>query len=307
MKKIVFATLFLVACVISAYAQPKLGNPYRTETFKVDGSARIEVKTSGGHIVVEQRSGSEVMVEMFVTKNGKSYTEKDLDLDDYTISIQKMGNTVQALAERNGGYSYMNWDDNYSIHFRLYTPRNVFAEVKTSGGHIHLMGIEGQIDAKTSGGHITVEDLAGNVTLKTSGGHIDVNIFEGLLRASTSGGNVSLVNASGDLTFATSGGNIELERVSGTIEGKTSGGNISASILSVSKSCELKTSGGNIKVQLPAGEGFNLSAKGSRVTSRLSNFSGLTEKDEIKGNVRGGGSTVDLKTSGGSVTLTQLD
>ena len=307
MKKILFSALFFFASIIVAYAQPNLGKPYKSETFKVDGSTRLEVQTSGGHIHVAQRSNSEVEVEMFVRKNNRSYSEDEVSLDDYTISIQKMGNTIQAIGKKNGGFGYMNSEDNYSIHFVIYTPRTVNAELRTSGGHISLMGIEGKIDAKTSGGHITCEDLAGSVTLKTSGGHIDLTYFEGMLNASTSGGNITFKNVAGDLGFHTSGGNLELKNVSGTINGKTSGGNITATILSIDKECYLKTSGGSIKVQLPSGQGFDIDAKGSRVSSRLSDFSGSIERDEINGKVRGGGGNVHLKTSGGSITLTQAD
>jgi DUF4097 and DUF4098 domain-containing protein YvlB len=201
----------------------------------------------------------------------------------------------------------MSWDDSYSIHFVVYTPKEVQADLKTSGGHITLMGVEGNLIAKTSGGHITCEDVSGNVDVSTSGGHIRLTYFEGLLKAATSGGHIELTQAAGDLQFKTSGGNITLNRVSGTVEGKTSGGNISGTITGLNKSCDLKTSGGNINLQLPAYEGFEINAYGSRVTSRLTDFSGTTEKDELSGKVRGGGSKVNLKTSGGSITLTQLD
>ncbi|TNE72311.1 hypothetical protein EP331_07405 [bacterium] len=307
MRKVALALLFLAASIISAYAQPDLGKPYRVETFSAKDASRLEVQTSGGHIHVGKGDDDQFTVEMYVRKNGKSYDEGEVELDDYTISIQKMGNTVQAIAKRNGGFSYMSWDDNYSIHFVVYTPKEINAELKTSGGHISLMGLEGDIDAKTSGGHIACEDVSGNVKVSTSGGHIELTYFEGLLDASTSGGHIDISNASGDLTFKTSGGHIKLNKVSGTINGKTSGGNITATITGLNKGCELKTSGGNITVQLPANEGFDIDAKGSRVTSRLTDFSGSTERDEVNGTVRGGGSKVYLKTSGGSITLTQLD
>lgn len=303
MKKISLLVLILVASISSAFAQPDLGKPYRVETFKTDGSARLEIKTSGGHIYLGQGKTDDVVVEMYVRKNNTSYAEGEVNLDDFTISIQKMGNMIHAIAKRENDRSILDWGSTYSIHFVVYAPKKVNADIKTSGGHITLSSLDGQILAKTSGGHISVDDVSGNVEITTSGGNIAVNHFKGLLKASTSGGGISFTDVAGDLEFKTSGGNLNLERISGSIKGKTSGGNISAEILSITRVCELKTSGGNIKIQLPASEGFDIEAEGSRVSSNLTNFSGKTEKDEISGKVRGGGSQVELKTSGGSITI----
>ena len=306
MKIVAFIVLFLSALTVKAESQPDLGTPYRVEKFNVtEKSPRIEVTTSGGHIYVVKESNDYVRVEMFVRKNGKSYTQKEMDLDDYSVVIQKMGNTIMAVAKSNKGFSMMNWDENYSIHFIVYTPRSINAELKTSGGHIGLMGVEGVIDAKTSGGHINGEDMEGMLTVKTSGGHIELNQFEGQLEASTSGGHITLNQVSGNLTFSTSGGHLRLNSVAGTINGKTSGGNISGDIKSITSTCALKTSGGNISIKLPSNEGYTISARGSLVRSSLSNFSGSTERDEITGSVRNGGSSVTLKTSGGVVTISE--
>lgn len=303
MKKTVFTILFILALFVSSYAQPKLGKPYQIESFSVDGSTRLEVKTSGGHIYVERSNDSEVRVEMYVRKKNRSYGQGEADLDDYTIAIQKRGNTVQALAQRNGGFSYMDWNDNYSIHFIVYTPRKTQADLKTSGGHVTIKGLEGEIVGKTSGGHITGEDLTGLANLHTSGGHINVSEFEGILDASTSGGHITLEQVSGELTFKTSGGHLKLERVAGNINGKTSGGHINGDITSIFSECNLKTSGGNISLSLPANEGFSIEAKGGRVSANFANFNGSKEKDEISGTVNGGGSKVYLKTSGGKVSV----
>lgn len=256
MKLVAIIVLLLSTLAVKAESQPDLGTPYRVEKFNVtEKTPRIEVTTSGGHIYVVKESNDFVRVEMFVRKNGRSYTEKEVNLDDYSIVIQKMGNTIMAVAKNNKGFSMLDWDENYSIHFIVYTPRSINAELKTSGGHIGLMGVEGQIEAKTSGGHISGEDMEGMLTLKTSGGHIELNQFEGQLEASTSGGHITLNQVYGDLTFSTSGGHLRLNSVAGTINGKTSGGNISGEIKSITSSCALKTSGGNISLKLPAKEG----------------------------------------------------
>lgn len=302
--------LFFVTLLISLISfngkQPDLGSPYRTEVFEdVGKNPNIEITTSGGHIYVIKESNDKVKVEMFVRKNGRSFSASEADLNDYSIVIQKMGNTIMAVAKHNQGFGMMNWDEQYSIHFVVYTPRSIVANLRTSGGHIGLMGIEGEIDAKTSGGHIEGEDMEGVLTLKTSGGHIELNQFEGKLDAVTSGGNIVLEQVYGDLTFTTSGGNLKLDGVAGTIKGKTSGGNISGEIKSIINSCDLKTSGGNISLTLPSKQGYEIVARGSRVRANLTNFSGVTEKDEIDGTVRDGGSRVTLKTSGGTVSISE--
>ncbi|MDX1671111.1 MAG: DUF4097 family beta strand repeat-containing protein, partial [Balneolaceae bacterium] len=301
--------LWVMAMVVNASASSLNGttqneDPYRVEQFSFEGRGNLEVQTSGGHITVEGSKSNNVRVEMYVRKNGRYLTSADIDLDKYEIDISKSGNTVHAIARRKDRDNWRLWNNNnISISFKVYTPREISADLRTSGGHISVNGLDGNQNVRTSGGHLELMNLKGTVEARTSGGHIEIADFSGRMTARTSGGHINLAHAEGDIEVRTSGGHISLDNTSGTVSARTSGGSINADLQSIGRYVELRTSGGHVKVNVPGGIGLDLDLKGSRVKTKLQNFSGEVEHDEVQGSINGGGPRLTARTSGGTVSI----
>ncbi|MEQ9264087.1 MAG: DUF4097 family beta strand repeat-containing protein [Balneolaceae bacterium] len=294
------ALLVMLVSATSIVAQ----DAYLTEEFGVSNNVKVEVKTSGGSIEVVGENSDEVRVEMYVRKRGKYIDPDEADLKDWEITIEKSGNTVSAIAKREGRNRWRS--DNYSISFKVYTPANAVTDLRTSGGSISLENLNGTQYAKTSGGSIKAESIGGDVELKTSGGAITINEIEGSVDANTSGGRIRAEDISGGITAKTSGGSITLAGISGNVEAKTSGGSINVEVLNPDNYIELRTSGGSISVTIPKDQGYDIDLDGNRVRADLENFRGAYEKDEIEGTLNGGGTKLTAKTSGGSVNLKYL-
>lgn len=280
-------------------------DPYRTEEFSVDARGQLEVLTSGGHITVEGSNDNRVRVEMYVRKDGNNLSPADTDLDEFDIRIEQNGNSVLASAKRENSSSWKFWqNNNTSISFVVYTPREMNTDLKTSGGHIKTMGLTGNQKIATSGGHLELADLEGQIQARTSGGHIELENVSGDIEARTSGGHITAEHIKGTLMVRTSGGHINLEDIAGTIEASTSGGGISANITEMGEFARLRTSGGNVDITVPRNIGLNLDLHGSRVRTQLENFSGSMEDDDIQGALNGGGPELTARTSGGTVRVT---
>lgn len=298
-----FLIMLFVVFTASAHTLTK-DDPYRVEEFSLSGAGNLQVRTSGGHIAVKASGSNRVRVEMYVRKNGRDLSPSDTDLDEFDIEISQSGNTVKAYAKRDNDRGWKFWNNNnISVSFVIYTPREMSTDLKTSGGHIETRGLRGNQQISTSGGHLELANLMGTVDARTSGGHINIKDFEGEMKARTSGGHIEVQNAEGSINLRTSGGHIDLERISGTVEASTSGGSISADIASVGQFIDLRTSGGNVNISVPAGIGLDLDLKGSRVRTELKNFSGEVERDEVEGSVNGGGPKISARTSGGTVRI----
>jgi DUF4097 and DUF4098 domain-containing protein YvlB len=278
--------------------------PYQIETFDVNGPGTMDVKTSGGHIQVEGSSSNTVRVEMYVRKNGRNLLPEDTNLEDWDIDISQSGNSVKAIAKREGrNWSLFGGNDNVSISFVVFTPREMSTNLNTSGGHIEIQGLSGNQDISTSGGHLNLANLQGTIEARTSGGHIDITDIQGDVEARTSGGHIDVRNSEGNLKVRTSGGHIKLADVSGAVEASTSGGGISADFISVGKFVDLRTSGGNVDIRVPGNIGLDLNLRGSYVSTSLQNFSGEIDRDEVEGQLNGGGPKISARTSGGTVSL----
>lgn len=277
--------------------------PYQVEIFDVNTPGSLDVQTSGGHITVKGSSTNSVRVEMYVRKNGENLLPEDTDLGEWDIDISQTGNTVKAIAESQS----RNWNffrnNNLSISFVIYTPREMSSNLRTSGGHIEAHALSGNQQIKTSGGHLELANLEGTVEARTSGGHIDITDVLGDLNARTSGGHIEVRNSEGTVKVKTSGGHINLADINGTIEASTSGGGISADLNTIEQHVELKTSGGNVNINIPEQLGVDLNLRGSYVSTNLQNFSGDVERDEVKGKLNGGGPMISARTSGGTVSV----
>lgn len=294
--------LILPASAHASAAGTDRDDPYRVEEFKISTPGELEVRTSGGHITVEASESNRIRVEMYARRNGRELTPSDTDLEDFDIEISQSGDKISAIAKRRG--TGWNWGrNNISISFVVYTPREMTTDLKTSGGHIEAVGLDGDQRLSTSGGHLNMINLKGTVDARTSGGHIDIQDFTGKISARTSGGHIEVKRSEGTLDLRTSGGHISLDELSGSVEASTSGGSINAKLTGIEEFASLKTSGGHVNVTVPEGIALELDLKGNRVTTKLVNFSGEVEKDEVRGSINGGGPKLTARTSGGSVRV----
>jgi len=277
-------------------------NPYRTEKFNMSPGGSLYVKTSGGSIRATGHKSNEMIVEVYVRSNKWSGDKLIRELEEnYSISIKKNGNKVEAIAKRTGS----SWSNSgISISFVVTVPERIDCEMRTSGGSLKLSDIEGESQSlHTSGGSISLNNVHSDVDLQTSGGSIRIEDYAGNLDGATSGGSIRVTRAEGKIDVVTSGGSIKLDRLKGDVHAATSGGNISADLSSLTGPVDLKTSGGNVHATIPAGMGLDLDLRGSRVETKLVNFTGEAKRDRILGKVNGGGISVRMATSGGSVVL----
>jgi hypothetical protein len=293
--------VFAVAIDHPSLAGKAADDPFLTKSFNLS-SGELFVSTSGGSIRVEGRRSNSVKVEMYVKSNKHSDSKiREILEEDYEIRIEKSGSRIEAVAKREGrGWSW----NGISISFVVYTPEKFACDLNTSGGSLKISGVSGKRhELKTSGGSISAEDMAGDLEARTSGGSITVNDYVGALNARTSGGSIKISDTKGDIDVSTSGGGIKIDDAEGAVHATTSGGSINADISRLEDQLVLRTSGGSVHATIPSGLGLDLDLRGNRVNTSLSNFSGESKSDRVKGTVNGGGIMVQLSTSGGSVNL----
>ncbi|UBM58300.1 DUF4097 domain-containing protein [Marinilongibacter aquaticus] len=341
MKKFLLVLMtFMCLQTVQANENPFAESPYLVKTIRPANIRQIEVLTSAGVIEVNGESKNEARVEVFIRDNhGKPLSDSEIEerLKDYTLKVEKEGNALVCLAKRKDG----KWAKNgLSISFRIYSPKEISTDLKTSGGGIRLKNLEGnlkfatsgggldleglrgniegrtsgggikltdchdKIDLVTSGGGIIAQNASGSINLATSGGGLVLEHLSGKISAHTSGGGIKIEDVSGELETATSGGGIVLTGAKGKISASTSGGGIVAEVEKVDERLELHTSGGNISVELPLNQGMDLNIRGNKVAmDKSSDFNGVREKNKIQGRWNGGGAKVDISTSSGSVAV----
>lgn len=191
------------------------------------------------------------------------------------------------------------------VKVRVLVPRHYSVDLETRGGRIEARDIGGRCAASTRGGRIDVVGVEGHALLRTSGGRISVEDVTGDVLARTSGGKIQVSEIDGDCDLKTSGGGIRVTDVLGSVEAKTSGGSITADFADMPGG-DLATSGGSIEVNYPEGCGLNLDARtsGGRVDIAPEiAVDGSCKKRECRARLDGGGHSLRLATSGGSIRV----
>lgn len=331
--------LAMVLCVSAAIAQNT--EPYMVKDFSGQQVNRLEVRTSGGSIKVNGGASApkvRVFIRSNSWNTKLSAREIEERLENYILEVKVSGGTLICSAKpKKENFSWNN-SNRLSIGFEIDSPEKVDTDLATSGGSITLSTLNGNLGFKTSGGSMTLDALKGNIKgatsggsikmnqlsgeiglstsggsitaensngnmkLTTSGGSITFNNLKGDIKGTTSGGSIRANNINGDLAISTSGGSIKFTNIEGNISGSTSGGGIEGNILAIKDHVSLSTSAGSIKVDLPFNEGMDLDLRGNRVYSdKLAKVSSTLKEGKVNGRVNGGGKSVKMRTSAGSI------
>lgn len=316
--------------------------PYLTKKWDAAVGDKLDVMTSGGKIEVVGGSKDEFVVEVYVKGNAvkSNLSEADIQerLDNYEIKVEKVNGTVYCSAKSK--VSTLNWQKTLSIGFVVKTPENVDVQLKTSGGHIRLKNLTGNlqfstsggaleleklggfvkgstsggsisliggsktIDLKTSGGSIEVLDVEGDINLATSGGSINLKNIKGTANVKTSGGAIRVTQLTGELSAVTSAGGIYLDEISGNVKAKTSAGGIHAQMNELGDSLDLATSAGSIDMTVPSLDNLALELSGQNVKiPTLTGFTGEIKKGDVSGKTGAATKRITAKTTVGTVRL----
>lgn len=284
------------------------------KTFELDGVERIVVHTQGGSIKVvgDARSDAYVRVDQ-IFRNASEKEADELERDiDRAFEIQGDTLHVRFKRARSGWSDWSLFGSKPSVSFNIAidTAKGIDVELRTSGGGIAVANLDGKVDAHTSGGGMEFHDIGGPLDAHTSGGNIEARRVKASAKLGTSGGRISVSSISGFAELTTSGGSISAEDLRGPLNAKSSGGSISASFTDgISSDTRLKTSGGSITAKLPAENSFYLDARtsggGVRTEFPIA-LKGEIKRSAAEGPVNGGGPTLELKTSGGSIAVKYL-
>ncbi len=340
MKKIVFALVLTVSCLVLKAQNSEADYLYTTKTFKDASPKKIIGGTSHGNISVSDAPASQTRVEVYVRSGNSnqklSRQEIQNRLDEYyTLEISLSGDVLNASAHQKKDI-LLN-ESGLSISFVIYAPKTASSILKTSHGNIDLTGLEGDENLETSHGDITISKITGKlvgqtshgnvsvtdckndidvstdhgditgrnsegtIKLITSHGNIDLRDLKGKVRAGTQHGDVSGNNIEGELVASTSHGNVSLEGMSSSVNASTDHGDISLSAVNITGEILMRNDNGDISLALPKGKGLNLDLQARNVLiNGMQNFTGSQSKDLVKGSTNGGGTKVTAITNRGA-------
>lgn len=297
-----------------------------TKSFVVQPGGRLTVVVDRGAIFVKTADTETVVVEVIREAEARSLDEAEAVLEDHVVDFTHTGSDVSIQSEYPSAKQWWRRQKTrLHVEFHITVPRQYDVDLETKGASIRVDDLEGEVRSKTAGGSlyfghiqgsvtgltaggsIELDGSVGNANLKTAGGSIRIGEVEGDVTATTAGGSIEIERAKGRVVAKTVGGSIRVEEVLGAIEAVTAGGSVWAAITEQPEAdCSLRTAGGNVTVRLAPHIAVTVDAKtsGGRVVTEVPvTVEGTLSRSALKGTLNGGGPTLVLRTSGGSIYL----
>ena len=168
-----------------------------TRTFTVSGSPRVTINTFDGHVMVHGWDKPEVAY----TAIKGSHDEESLK--NISIEAQQQGETITIIAKTDD-------EENSTVNFDVYVPRQSSLHVSSGDGALNLDGVTGQITLRSGDGPIEVANGGGELQVNTGDGVIRVIKFDGQVDARTGDGAINLDGNFNSLSARTGDGEISL-------------------------------------------------------------------------------------------------
>jgi DUF4097 and DUF4098 domain-containing protein YvlB len=236
--------------------------------FTVGAHPQVRVQTNDARVEVRGVPGNVVSAK--VITDGWHIGPGEL-----SVTAQQSGDSISIQVKIPSRHIHFNFSSR-SVRVEVTVPQASALDLYSADGSMHVSGVKGEARVGTSDGSIHVDNFDGNLHARTSDGSVEVGGRFDLLELSTSDGRINADVWKG--SHMTSNWNV-----------KTSDGSITLRLPDdLSAYLDAWTSDGHIDLQFPV------------------EISGKVEKNRVRGKIHGGGPTLQIHTSDGSITLRSL-
>ena len=278
------------------------------ETVALGGPVVLDVDTGSGSIDVSAGSGDEAVIVGTIKVNKHGLFGKPANAEE--IVQQVIDNPPISLSDgrlRVGYFEDRSLGKKVSISYEIVVPADTEVVADTGSGSIGVVDIAAAVSADTGSGSIKLENVGGPVNADTGSGTIRAEGVAGAFHADTGSGSVYLVQTGpGDVHVDTGSGSAELHGVAGAVDVDTGSGRISVEGRQEGGRWKLDAGSGSIHVKLPSDAAFTLDARtrtGDINVDHPVEVTGTVSEKRLRGNVRGGGPTLDIESGSGSIRV----
>jgi len=279
MKKLLFATAFLLTLVPLAATPAQAEEATFTRSLTVTGRVDLTVATGSGSIHLTSGPAGRVQIFGRVKSNWGASDAQVHEIADHP-PIEQTGNIVH-IGTRHESYRSI------SIDYEIQVPPNAF------------------LTAESGSGNLTDDGVGANARLTTGSGSIHATGLQGGFSAGTGSGSIYAEQVGeGDVEAQTGSGSIELKNLHGGLHAQTGSGGVKVTGIPTASWRILTGSGG---VELWTGSAaFTLDAKtgsGSVHSDREIATQGTIEHRHLAGKIGGGGPAVRIETGSGGIHI----
>jgi hypothetical protein len=293
------------------FAGPLLSAVQRVEdqSFPASPGLAVRLDTYRGAINVVAGDSNRVRVTVVQTMPADQTEAAQAVLEGFALVAETKDGALHLTArnprDRSTRFTWSK-DQRPEIIFTLEVPAHVHLDLQTNDGSITVDSLSGRMRARAKTGTIFFRQIDGTVDARTETGDVVVSRCTGAVTLRARLGDVRIGMVGGRASLETVEGNIEFQSAHDAVKALTRSGDIKAGFAAVAEASQVKTALGNISAQLNPEAAFSLKAVSGwgRVTNRLAlEDAGNGGSGRLSGRHNGGGPLLELKASGGRVTI----
>jgi len=292
--------MILIICML-LLGTPSPSPDEWAKTFSLEHSAKVHVETSDANIRVT--AADVTAVEARVTTKGWK-----IGGDGINITDRQTGDQVEIEVRFPHHPFRINWR-NRSVDIEIRVPRTADLDLHTGDGNVVLQGVSGTMILRTGDGNLNLSELRGALKAETGDGNIDMRDVKGEVALHTGDGRIDVSSMDGSLRAETGDGRVRISGRFDVLEVKTGDGGIEAMANEGSKlesNWRLNTGDGNLTLRVPATIAADVelhTSDGSIDFDLPVTVSGRVGKNDLRGQINGGGKLLSLRTGDGSIRL----
>jgi DUF4097 and DUF4098 domain-containing protein YvlB len=265
----------------SATAQAETLTEKFSKTYPLAANGSLSLKNTNGNVTFEAWDRAEVQVNAEKKVKAGSAEDARKILSQIRIDVQAEPSAIhiETVMPKKGESGLWNMmfgggDVNAGVTYSVKLPRGAIVEADNVNGGLRLTGTKGTGRLETTNGRIEVEGTSGALVLSSTNGGIAVRRAEGAVKASTTNGSIEA----------------ELARVS------------------PDRDLGFSSTNGGVTVRLPRDARLSVDAATTNggIHSDFELAGGESRKSHLTGDINGGGGTLRIRTTNGSVHISEI-
>ncbi len=282
MRRFKILTLSILSLVLlSTAAQAETLTEKFAKTYPLAANGSLSLENVNGNVTFEAWDRAEVQVDAEKKVKAGSTEDARKIMSQLRIDVQAEPSAIHIETrmpkkEDTGfwGMLFGGGDISAGVTYRVKLPRGTIVEADNVNGNVRLAGTSGTGRIETTNGRIEVEETEGALVLSSTNGGIKLVRAEGAVKASTTNGNIQA----------------ELTRVP------------------ADRDLGFSSTNGSVTVQLPRDARLSVDAATTNggINSDFDLARGEARRNRLTGDINGGGGTLRIRTTNGSVHIEEI-
>lgn len=278
-------------------AAPALAAVQEVETidrsFNVQAIPEIVVRNADGRTTLGAHDGPEVRVRAVKeVRRAGSAAEAEEAAARVSVLVGQTGNRIDVETKYpKQGFPWPG--PQVYVHIEVTAPVHSNLDVDSVDGPLTVEGFQG---------HLMLESVDGNLVVENCGGRIDAHSVDGDLELRHITGAVDAQTVDGELS-------LDVEGTTTVVQAASSDGDLVIVVQpgsTMEGDWSIRTADGSIRLELPEGFGAELDVgtdDGDIEIGHPLKLEGKTSRNQLRGELYGGGHVLKIRTSDGSVEI----